>query len=114
MSETIAKSNMTQILRAEEALISKRTWTRQSKFIESPRAHAYGDPAADVNRFAHLFTADYVDPVTGKKSLVITETQSDWAREGRSKGYKEEHQKDWKMNKVISERNNAVRNLRQM
>lgn len=52
-----------------------------------PSSHAYGDPAADVNRFAHLFTADYVDPVTGKKSLVITETQSDWARTGRSKGY---------------------------
>jgi len=55
-----------------------------------PSAHAYGDTAADVNRFAHVFLADYVDPKTGKKFLVVTETQSDWAREGRSKGYKVE------------------------
>ena len=59
------------------------------KAYHVPSAHAYGDPAADVNRFAHVFTADYIDPKTGEKSLVITETQSDWAREGRSKGYKE-------------------------
>jgi hypothetical protein len=52
-----------------------------------PSGHAYGDPAADVNRFAHVFLADYVDPKTGKKSLVVTELQSDWAAAGRKGGY---------------------------
>jgi hypothetical protein len=58
-----------------------------------PPAHAYGDTAADVNRFAHVFLADYVDPKTGKKNLVVTETQSDWTREGRSKGYRLSNEK---------------------
>lgn len=58
--------------------------------FQVPSSHGYGDPAADVNRFAHVFTADYVDPKTGKKSLVITELQSDWAAKGRGEGYKGE------------------------
>ena len=47
--------------------------------------HAYGDQAADVNRFAHMFLTDA--EINGKKYLVVTELQSDWAQKGRKEGY---------------------------
>ena len=47
--------------------------------------HAYGDQAADVNRFAHMFLTDA--EIDGKKYLVVTELQSDWAQKGRKEGY---------------------------
>ena len=49
--------------------------------------HAYGDPAADVNRFAHMFLSDA--EINGKKYLVVTELQSDWSALGRKEGYRE-------------------------
>ena len=41
-----------------------------------PGAHAYGEEAADVNRFAHVFTFDLT--IGGKKTLVLWELQNDW------------------------------------
>lgn len=45
--------------------------------FEVPSSHAYGDPAADVNRFAHIFVDDRI--IDGKKYLTIWEgPQDDW------------------------------------
>ena len=55
--------------------------------FQVPSSHAYGDPAADVNRFAHIFMDDRV--IDGKKYLTIHELQSDWAAGGRKEGYNE-------------------------
>lgn len=50
-----------------------------------PSGHAYGDTAADVNRFAHIFMDDRV--IDGKKYLTVWEMQSDWAAKGRREGF---------------------------
>jgi hypothetical protein len=53
-----------------------------------PRAHAYGDESADVNRFAHIRLNDRVD-ADGNKVLFVEEMQSDWHHAGRESGYKD-------------------------
>ena len=50
-----------------------------------PSGHQTGDPTADINRVFHAFTFDQV--INRKKYLTIAELQSDWAHEGRTKGY---------------------------
>ena len=61
---------------------------KMEQAFQVPSSHAYGDPAADVNRFAHIFMDDRV--IDGKKYLTIWELQSDWGQEGRKKGYRQE------------------------
>jgi hypothetical protein len=56
-----------------------------SEEVTFDKAHSTGDPTADVNRIFHAFTFDQV--INGKKYLTIAELQSDWAHEGRTKGY---------------------------
>ncbi len=59
----------------------------QKNAFRVPSAHSYNDPAADVNRFAHIFMDDRV--IDGKKYLTVWELQSDWAQKGRREGYKD-------------------------
>ena len=54
-----------------------------------PGGHSYGDNAADINRVLHMRMNDM--PFTyhpNKKALNIEELQSDWAQQGRSRGFK--------------------------
>jgi hypothetical protein len=43
-------------------------------------------PEADTNRLAHIFLDDRTD-AEGKKVLFVQELQSDWAQQGRDKGF---------------------------
>jgi hypothetical protein len=50
-----------------------------------PSAHSVS-PEADKNRLAHIFLDDRTD-AEGKKVLFVQELQSDWAQQGRDKGF---------------------------
>jgi hypothetical protein len=64
-------------------LISKRE--RVGAAFTAPRSHSVS-PEADTNRLAHIFLDDRTD-AEGKKVLFVQELQSDWAQEGRKKGF---------------------------
>ena len=53
-----------------------------------PQPHRYGKREADYNRLAHVRFNDRVD-ADGNKVLFVEEIQSDWAQEGRKKGFAE-------------------------
>ena len=50
-----------------------------------PSSHSVS-PEADRNRLAHIFLDDRTD-AEGKKVLFVQELQSDWAQQGRDKGF---------------------------
>jgi hypothetical protein len=51
-----------------------------------PQLHRYGDRKSDYNRLAHVRFNDRTD-VDGNRVLFIEEIQSDWAQEGRKRGF---------------------------
>lgn len=51
-----------------------------------PQLHRYGDRKSDYNRLAHVRFNDRTD-ADGNRVLFIEEIQSDWAQEGRKKGF---------------------------
>jgi hypothetical protein len=57
---------------------------KQNQFT-APSAHSVS-PEADRNRLAHIFLDDRMD-AEGKKVLFVQELQSDWAQQGRDKGF---------------------------
>jgi hypothetical protein len=57
---------------------------KQNQFTV-PSAHSVS-PEADKNRLAHIFLDDRTD-AEGKKVLFVQEMQSDWAQQGRDKGF---------------------------
>ena len=59
----------------------------QASVYKVPQGHRMGDDA-DINRLLHLRMKDRVDP-DGRKVLHLEEMQSDWAQEGRKKGFAE-------------------------
>jgi len=65
------------------SLISKRE--RVGAAFTAPRSHSVS-PEADTNRLAHIFLDDRTD-AQGNKTLFVQELQSDWAQEGRNRGF---------------------------
>lgn len=65
------------------SLISKRE--RVGAAFTAPRSHSVS-PEADTNRLAHIFLDDRTD-AQGNKTLFVQELQSDWAQQGRDRGF---------------------------
>lgn len=64
----------------------KRNIQRDDIAYKSPPAHQYGDTASDTNRLVHMRIGERM--VDGKRVMHVFEIQSDWAAEGRKKGFK--------------------------
>ena len=52
---------------------------------KSPQAHQYGDTASDTNRLVHMRIGERM--IGEQRALHVYEIQSDWAKEGRDKGF---------------------------
>jgi hypothetical protein len=65
------------------SLIDKRE--KAGAAFTASSAHAVS-PEADKNRLAHIFLDDRTD-AEGKKVLFVQELQSDWAQQGRDRGF---------------------------
>lgn len=60
--------------------------TEKPSLYTVPSAHRV-NPEADTNRLAHIFVDDRMD-AQGNKTLFVQELQSDWAQQGRERGFK--------------------------
>ena len=69
-----------------EMMLTLSAKTAEASTYLVPGAHQYGDTASDVNRLLHIRMNDRTDAI-GDKVLFIEEIQSDWAQEGRKRGF---------------------------
>jgi hypothetical protein len=85
--------DLNQVSPTFKNLDDARNWAMSPKVLgdnfEVPTAHKYNDPDTDVNRIAHLRTKDR-PTLDDKKALFLEELQSDWAQQGRDRGFRQD------------------------
>jgi len=82
--EAMTPKEIAEYDRLNQAVLNASTRPPNPIFT-APSAHSVS-PEADRNRLAHIFLDDRTD-AQGKKVLFVQEMQSDWAQQGRDKGF---------------------------